>query len=156
MRTICRGMVESIPNVHYAGGTSRPRYFQIRGIGERSHYAGEGPPNFSVGFVMDDVDLSGLGMAALAYDLDQVEVYRGPQSAVFGPNALAGLIASGRRTGKRVYGDGPIGLRYTRDQPTGSRSGGTPGKKPGIPALLPFRVRERIQGKYCQELIYYQ
>ena len=88
-----QGVVESIPNVHYAGGTSRPRYFQIRGMGERSHYAGEGPPNFSVGFVMDDVDLSGLGMAALAYDLDQVEVYRGPQSAVFGPNALAGLIA---------------------------------------------------------------
>ena len=71
-----QGVVESIPNVHYAGGTSRPRYFQIRGMGERSHYAGEGPPNFSVGFVMDDVDLSGLGMAALAYDLDQVEVYR--------------------------------------------------------------------------------
>lgn len=28
-----QGAIEAIPNVHYAGGTSRPRYFQIRGIG---------------------------------------------------------------------------------------------------------------------------
>ena len=88
-----QGVLEAIPNVHYAGGTSRPRYFQIRGMGERSHYADEGPPNFSVGFVMDDVDLSGLGMAGLIYDLRQVEVFRGPQSSIFGPNALAGLIS---------------------------------------------------------------
>jgi outer membrane receptor protein involved in Fe transport len=76
-----------------AGGTSRPRYFQIRGIGERSHYFAEGPPNFSVGFVMDDIDLSGLGMAGLLYDLEQIEVFKGPQSAMYGPNALAGFIS---------------------------------------------------------------
>ncbi|MBH31362.1 MAG: hypothetical protein CMG71_05145 [Candidatus Marinimicrobia bacterium] len=88
-----QAVVETIPNLHFAGGTSRPRYFQIRGIGERSHYAGEGTPNFSVGFVMDDVDLSGLGMAGFMTDLHQVEVFRGPQSSIFGPNALAGLIS---------------------------------------------------------------
>ena len=81
-----------VPNLNWAGGTSRPRYFQIRGMGERSHYAGEGPPSFSVGFVMDDVDLSGMGTAGLLFDVDQVEVFKGPQSTIFGPNALAGLI----------------------------------------------------------------
>ena len=85
-------LTQSVPNLNYAGGTSRPRYFQIRGIGERSHYAGEGPPSFSVGFVMDDVDLSGMGMAGLVHDIDQVEVFKGPQSTIFGPNAMAGLI----------------------------------------------------------------
>ena len=85
-------IMESIPNLNAAGGTSRPRYFQIRGIGERSHYFAEGPPNFSVGFVIDDIDLSGLGMAGLLYDLDQIEIFKGPQSSMFGPNALAGLI----------------------------------------------------------------
>ena len=85
-------LTQSIPNLTYAGGTSRPRYFQIRGIGERSHYAGQGPPSFSVGFVMDDVDLSGMGMAGLVHDIDQVEVFKGPQSTIFGPNAMAGLI----------------------------------------------------------------
>ncbi|MFQ6677293.1 MAG: TonB-dependent receptor [Fidelibacterota bacterium] len=86
-------VMETIPNLNAAGGTSRPRYFQIRGIGERSHYFSEGPPNFSVGFVLDDIDLSGMGMAGLLYDLEQIEVFKGPQSSIFGPNALAGLIS---------------------------------------------------------------
>lgn len=85
-------VMESIPNLNTAGGTSRPRYFQIRGIGEQSQYFAEGPPNFSVGFVMDNIDLSGLGMAGMLYDLHQIEVFKGPQSAVYGPNALSGLI----------------------------------------------------------------
>ena len=85
-------LVPSVPNLNWAGSTSRPRYFQVRGIGERSHYAEEGPPNFSVGFVMDDVDLSGIGMAAMLADVDQIEVFKGPQSWSFGPNAMAGLI----------------------------------------------------------------
>ncbi|SVC72780.1 uncharacterized protein METZ01_LOCUS325634, partial [marine metagenome] len=42
-----------IPNLNWAGGSSRPRYFQIRGIGERSGY--EGTPNSSVGFIIDDI-----------------------------------------------------------------------------------------------------
>ena len=85
-------LTRNVPNLNWAGGTSRPRYYQIRGMGERSHYAGQGPPNFSVGFVLDDVDLSGMGMAGVLFDLDQLEVFKGPQSTVFGPNAMAGLI----------------------------------------------------------------
>jgi len=85
-------LTDYIPNLNWAGGTSRPRYFQIRGVGERSHYFGEGPPNFSVGFVLDDIDLSGLGMAGILHDIEQVEVFKGPQSSVYGPNAMAGLI----------------------------------------------------------------
>ena len=50
--------INSIANLNWAGGTSRPRYFQIRGIGERSLLTGEGPPNFSVGFTIDDIDFS--------------------------------------------------------------------------------------------------
>ena len=88
-----QSLTEQIPNLNWAGGSSRPRYFQIRGIGERSHYFGEGPPNFSVGFVMDDMDLSGLGMVGLLYDMDQIEVFKGPQSSIYGPNAMAGLIS---------------------------------------------------------------
>ena len=85
-------LTDYIPNLNWAGGTSRPRYFQIRGVGERSHYFGEGPPNFSVGFVLDDIDLSGLGMAGILHDIEQVEVFKGPQSSVYGPNTMAGLI----------------------------------------------------------------
>ena len=84
-------VIESVPNLHWAGGTSRPRYLQIRGIGERSQYSGDGPPNFSVGYHLDGIDLSGLSVGAM-FDVKQVEVFRGPHSSVFGPNSLAGMI----------------------------------------------------------------
>ena len=61
-------------------------------MGERSLYTGEGPPNFSVGFVIDNIDLSGIGMPASLIDIQQIEILRGPQSSIFGANAMAGLI----------------------------------------------------------------
>ena len=81
-----------IPNLNSSGGTSRARYFQIRGIGELSQFSGEGPPHFYVGYVMDDIDFSGIGMAGLLNDIKQIEVFKGPQSSIYGPNAMAGLI----------------------------------------------------------------
>ncbi len=87
-----QNILESISNLNYNGGTSRPRYFQIRGIGERSQYAGESPPNFSVGFNIDGIDFSGIGMAGSLFDIDQVEIFKGPQSSINGSNSLAGQI----------------------------------------------------------------
>ena len=79
-----------VPNLNFAASDSRARYFQIRGIGERSGYLGT--PNSSVGFLIDDVDYSGQGGIATLFDVEQVEVIRGPQASRIGANALAGLI----------------------------------------------------------------
>ena len=79
-----------VPNLNFAASDSRARYFQIRGIGERSGY--QGTPNSSVGFLIDDIDYSGQGGIATTFDLDQIEIYRGPQGSRIGANALAGLI----------------------------------------------------------------
>ncbi len=79
-----------VPNLNFAASDSRARYFQIRGIGERSGY--QGTPNSSVGFLIDDIDYSGQGGIATTFDLDQVEIHRGPQGSRIGANALAGLI----------------------------------------------------------------
>ena len=81
----------AVPNLNFAGGTSRPRYFQLRGIGEVEQY--EGAPNSSVGFLIDDIDFSGVAMPAALYDAARVEVLRGPQGTAVGANALAGLIS---------------------------------------------------------------
>jgi len=79
-----------VPNLNFAASDSRARYFQIRGIGERSGY--QGTPNTSVGFLIDDIDYSGQGGIATTFDVDQIEIHRGPQGSRIGANALAGLI----------------------------------------------------------------
>ena len=79
-----------VPNLNWASGSSRPRYFQLRGIGETDQW--QGAPNPSVGFLIDGMDFSGIGMPATLLDLGQAEVLRGPQGTTLGANALAGLI----------------------------------------------------------------
>ena len=82
--------IEAIPNMMYSGGTSRPRFLLIRGIGELEQY--EGAPNPSVATFIDDIDFSGLGILIPMFDVEQVEVLRGPQGIRFGSSALAGAV----------------------------------------------------------------
>ncbi|MGB0460060.1 MAG: TonB-dependent receptor [Opitutales bacterium] len=84
-------LIEVIPNLTWTGGTSRPRYFQIRGIGENSQFEGE-TPDSTVRFLVDDLDFTGLGSIGNLFDMQQVEVLRGPQAGAFGVNAAGGLI----------------------------------------------------------------
>jgi len=79
-----------VPNLNWSGDGNRARFFQLRGIGELEQY--EGAPNPSVGFIIDDIDLSAIGAAATLFDISRIEVLRGPQGTRYGANALAGLI----------------------------------------------------------------
>ena len=83
-------LANAVPNVNYASGSNRARFFQIRGIGERSQFVA--PINPSVGFLVDNVDFSGAATIATMLDVKQVEILRGPQGTRYGANALAGLI----------------------------------------------------------------
>ena len=79
-----------VPNMSASSGASRQRFFQIRGIGERSQFIE--PVNPSVVLLQDGVDISGLGGALTSFDTAQIDILRGPQGAIMGAGALAGLI----------------------------------------------------------------
>ena len=83
-------LVQLVPNMNLSGEGSRARYFQLRGVGEREQY--EGAPNPSVGFIVDDIDMSGVAGASSLFDIQQVDVLRGPQSTRYGSSAIAGLV----------------------------------------------------------------
>ena len=85
-------ITHKISNLNYAQGTSRPRYYQIRGLGELSQYSGEGAPHFYVGYTIDNIDFSGIGMLGNLFDIKQIEVFKGPQSTLFGQNSMGGQI----------------------------------------------------------------
>ena len=107
--------LNALPNVNFSGGSSRARFIQIRGIGERSQFVD--PINPSVGLLIDGIQYSGLGQAAQLFDISQVEVYRGPQSGRFGADGLAGMLVleSTRPTAEGAglwqLGAGNYGLR---------------------------------------------
>ncbi len=60
-------LIALVPNMNFSGDGARARYFQLRGIGELEQY--EGAPNPSVGFIVDDIDLSGVGGVNPVFDL---------------------------------------------------------------------------------------
>jgi len=70
-------LLPQVPSLSWAGASSRPRYFQLRGIGELEQY--QGAPNPSVGFLVDEIDFSG-GTRGLHHIP--------PQSKVFMPASI--------------------------------------------------------------------
>ncbi|MGJ8562199.1 MAG: TonB-dependent receptor [Alphaproteobacteria bacterium] len=83
-------IIERIPNVNAALGEQG---FAIRGVDQRG--VGGGGTGNTITVYVDDAPLGNqttfFGPTG-AWDVEQVEVYRGPQSTNFGRNALAGAI----------------------------------------------------------------
>lgn len=81
---------QETPGLTVAGGTSRPRFLQIRGIGERELF--EGIPNSSVTTILDGVDLSGIGGVISFFDIEKADIYKGSENFLFGPSAFGGAL----------------------------------------------------------------
>jgi len=89
--TSFENLIGQIPNVNFSTGGSRAHYIQIRGIGERSQFAS--PVNPSVGLVLDGIDVSDSALALTMFDVNQIEVLKGPQGTTFGSNGMAGVVS---------------------------------------------------------------
>lgn len=102
-------VLNASPNSNYSGGASRARFVQIRGVGDLEQFVD--PKHFpAVGIMIDDIDLGGIANAGMLFDVEQVEVARGPQATRFGTSALAGMVnIRGNRPTESFEGYGQIG-----------------------------------------------
>ena len=80
-----------VPSLYVESTTGRifPRFY-IRGLGNIDFYLGASQP---VSIIQDDVVLEHVVLKSNpVYDVNQVEVLRGPQGSLFGRNTTAGII----------------------------------------------------------------
>lgn len=85
-------VIAATPSVNFTpvGGNLRNTNFSIRGLGSMVLGAGV---DSSVAVYVDDVFIgNGAGLNTELFDIERVEVTRGPQGTLYGKNALAGAI----------------------------------------------------------------
>jgi iron complex outermembrane recepter protein len=85
------------PGVQLNRGDPGNNTVTIRGLGTQSAVEGGGLQQQPTGFYLEDVPLAspigkGLVVDILPFDLDRVEVLRGPQGALFGSGSLGGAV----------------------------------------------------------------
>ncbi len=80
-----------VPDLYIESTTGRifPRFY-MRGLGNTDYYLGASQP---VSILQDDTILENVVLKSNpAFDVDQIEVLRGPQGSLFGRNTTAGVI----------------------------------------------------------------
>ena len=106
--TTAVGLTNLIPNVQITTGSQNSTEISIRGIGSTNNTEVGDP---AAAFHVDGVYLGRPQSAgATFYDLERVEVLRGPQGTLYGRNATAGAInLITNKPGKKFAGEAVLG-----------------------------------------------
>jgi iron complex outermembrane recepter protein len=109
--TTLQGLEGAVPNVEIGNFSNTPQtaVFTIRGIGviEPDPYAGN-----TVGIVVDGVpQFFSMGALVDLYDIERIEVLRGPQGTLFGANTTGGVVNVVNTQPKKDFG-GRVDLSY--------------------------------------------
>lgn len=136
--TSTTGIVEQVPGLNLTTFSPNATFFNLRGISQNNFTDNLEAP---VAVYMDDAYMGSInGISGQLFDVERVEVLRGPQGTLFGRNATGGLIhyisrdASDDDLNGYVYGS--IGS-FDRYEIEGAVGGG-----------LTEGVRLRVAGRY--------
>ena len=100
-------VVGAAANVTMTSGSSRGRFIQIRGVGDLEQFVD--PKHYSsVGVSIDGIDVGGIASAAMLFDVDQIEILRGPQG-LSGCRSRRLRDGNARICGRGSAGRGPVG-----------------------------------------------
>ena len=81
----------SVPGLHFGNHSDmKTSETSIRGIRSESRSAGQDP---AVGYYLDEIFLGpGVSAGIDYYDIERIEVIRGPQGTLFGRNTIGGVV----------------------------------------------------------------
>ncbi|HET6564063.1 MAG TPA: TonB-dependent receptor plug domain-containing protein, partial [Xanthomonadales bacterium] len=83
--------VTSAPNASViSNGARSRRQISIRGV---TNFLGHESPNGTTGFYVDDFSVANSTINPPIFDIEQIEILRGPQATYFGRNAIGGGIS---------------------------------------------------------------
>ena len=128
------GLVDEVPGVsiNYAFGGTNYGLISIRGIGGADDYKPNGNP--SVALHVDGVyQTSNAYLGMPLFDLDRVEILKGPQGTLYGRNTTAGVInAITKGPGDAVEGSGRVEIGSHDYTAMEAAVGGPLGDKVGV------------------------
>jgi|GEM_PF-3972530 len=130
---------QEMVNFNFSGGSNRPRFFQIRGVGDHSQF--EDLKQSPVGFFYEGIDLSEEASTFKYLPGFQTRILYHPQPVLAGSKGLGGLIAI--QSGVDTIKDSPsVGALLGSQRQVGGQ------------VYLPVETESR--GRYISGLIYNQ